>query len=162
MSQLIFTNSTQVEYNNKGLTEGAVADTGPIGIENPADYTNNLQNTITIPPRSEVAVVSVELNRKYIVALPEDARFYLYLGELLNEALAIDDVQAIPYPIRRWSSDDYDDDDNFGGDGDQQYTPIQWAQEVQHFLNNSIAHPDQYRNATVDLGADGQTLDITI
>ena len=162
MSQLIFTNSSQVEYNNKGLTEGAVADTGPIGIENPADYTNNLQNTITIPPRSEVAVVSVELNRKYIVALPEDARFYLYLGELLNEALAIDDVQAIPYPIRRWSSDDYDDDDNFGGDGDQQYTPIQWAQEVQHFLNNSIAHPDQYRNATVDLGADGQTLDITI
>lgn len=162
MSQLIFTNSSQVEYNNRGFTEGAVADTGPMGIEDPADYTNNLQNTITIPPRSEVAVVSVELNRKYIVAIPEDARFYIYLGELLNEALAIDDVQAIPYPIRRWSSDDFDEDDNFGGDGAQTYTPIQWAQEVQHFLNNSIAHPDEYRNATVDLGADGQTLDIII
>ena len=162
MSQLIFTNSTQQEYNNKGLTEGGVRDTGPIGIENPADYRNNLQNTLTIPPRSEVAVVSVELNRKFQVTIPEDARFYLYLGELLNENLDIDSVNAIPYPCRRWSTDDWDDDDDYFKDGPTSFTPIQWAQEVQRILNNSITHPDEYRNSTVDLGADGQTLDITI
>jgi len=162
MSQLIFTNSSQQEYNNKGLTEGGVRDTGPIGIEDPADYRNNLQNTLTIPPRSEIAVVSVELNRNYQVTIPEDARFYLYLGELLNENLDIDSVNAIPYPCRRWSTDDWDDDDDYFKDGPTTYTPIQWAQEVQRILNNSICHPDQYRNATVDLGSDGQTLDITI
>ena len=160
MSQLIFTCSSQQEYNDSGKLEGQVADTGPIGIEDPADYKNNLQNTITIPPRSEVAVVQVEINRQDKTCIPADGRFYLYLGKKLDNANWIDSVQAIPYPCRRWVSEE--DDSVWDQDHEMCFTPIEFAAEIERILNNSICHPDQYRTSTCVLNDNGDQMKITI
>tara|TARA_R110000824_G_scaffold363869_1_gene552179 strand:- start:1046 stop:3241 length:2196 start_codon:yes stop_codon:yes gene_type:complete len=151
MSQLLFTCSSQREYNKFGSLEGDLGSDGTtIGIENPNSYINNLTNTITIPARSEVAIVQCEINRDDGICIDPFDRFYLYLGEKLS-SLAIKDVGAIPYPVQ------------MDPEGITECYALQdYALQLKNILDDNIYHPDYYRNSKVSLDATGTKLKIEI
>jgi len=78
---LIFTASSQKEYDENGdaLTGGGTE----IGLERPSHYTNNLRQTLKIPPMSKVAVQSVEFDRKQVSNITENDKMEWYIGEIL-------------------------------------------------------------------------------
>ena len=83
---LLITSNFQDEYasvlkNDKGqkINQGTP-------IQNPASYSNHLQNPLRIPPNSEVAVQSVCFNRKKVFNVAEGDLWYFYNGKALRSA----------------------------------------------------------------------------
>ena len=71
---LIVTSSSQAEYDTTTKNRG--------GIENPASYQNFLSSPLIIDPNSEIAVVSIKVNRDLdIIIIGENEGFFVYWGK---------------------------------------------------------------------------------
>tara|TARA_R110001583_G_scaffold68422_3_gene194644 strand:+ start:3811 stop:5835 length:2025 start_codon:yes stop_codon:yes gene_type:complete len=71
---LIVTSSSQAEYDTTTKNLG--------GIENPASYQNFLSSPLIIDPNSEIAVVSIKVNRDLdIIIVGENEGFFVYWGK---------------------------------------------------------------------------------
>ena len=69
---LIITSSRQQEFDG---TPGALQ-----GIENPTSYKNHMKSPLMLKPNSEVAVVSVRVDRKDVIVVDRGERMALYWG----------------------------------------------------------------------------------
>ena len=151
-SQLIFTASSQKNYNSFGEGDG---DDAIMGIENPNNYRNNLRNVIKIPARSEIALVNAEFNRSISFQLDEDDLFYWYYGEQLNGTLPLscDKVGSIPYPIKILT-------DGYSRDELQSLDSSALFRIVQKSINYGVSHPDWHNSAIVESDLTGQKIKI--
>jgi hypothetical protein len=70
------------------------------GLQEPASFHNALSNTITLPPKSEVGVVSAKIFRKSDWDITRSMRFYVLFDELLldGESLKSSSV-TMPIPV---------------------------------------------------------------
>jgi len=59
-----------------------------LGIQNPNSFHNAMSNTITLPPHSEVGVVSAKIHRSPEVVIQDDSVFMCYFGEMLDQSVA--------------------------------------------------------------------------
>ena len=70
------------------------------GVQNPNSFHNALGNTITLPPMSEVGVVSTKIFRKPLVVIQNNSTFYSYFGTMLNaEQVAENSLVTMPIPV---------------------------------------------------------------
>ena len=70
------------------------------GVQNPNSFHNALGNTITLPPMSEVGVVSTKIYRKPLVVIQNNSVFYSYFGTMLNAAqVAENSLVTMPIPV---------------------------------------------------------------
>ena len=70
------------------------------GVQNPNSFHNALGNTITLPPMSEVGVVSTKIFRKPLVVIQNNSVFYSYFGTMLNAAqTAENSLVTMPIPV---------------------------------------------------------------
>lgn len=70
------------------------------GVQNPNSFHNALGNTITLPPMSEVGVVSTKIFRKPLVVIQNNSVFYSYFGTMLNDAqTAENSLVTMPIPV---------------------------------------------------------------
>jgi hypothetical protein len=76
-----------------------------VGIQRPNSFHNALSNTITLPPHSEVGVVSTKIFRRSKVVIGDGNRFFVYFGKLLgtdanNVPEVLSDVSVnMPIPV---------------------------------------------------------------
>lgn len=75
---LVITSSRQQEFD--GTPEALK------GIENPASYKNHMKSPLIVPPNSEIAVVSVKMDRKNVIVVDRGDRMALYWGLQPNAA----------------------------------------------------------------------------
>ena len=73
-------------------------NTNSIGIERPEQYTNHLRGSLQIPPKSQIAVDSVKINREPLLDFQEGACSMFWFGERLDTTNpdAINDTVSWP------------------------------------------------------------------
>ena len=152
-SQLIFTASSQKNYNSYG--DAGDGDDAIMGIENPNNYRNNLRNVIRIPPRSEIALVNAEFNRSISFDLNEDMLIYWYYGEQLNGTLPLsaDKVGNMPYPIQM-ITEGYSSEELRALDATALFRIIQSS------INYGVTNPDWHNSAIVEYDTTGKKIRI--
>ncbi len=92
MSLVILSNNQQ-EY--------LISD-GVDGIQNPNSFHNAMSNTITLPPHTEVGVVSAKIHRSPEVVIQRNSVFMIYFGKMLDQTLGeilIEESTNIPIPV---------------------------------------------------------------
>ena len=62
-----------------------VPEDGVEGIQNPNSFHNAMSNTITLPPHTEVGVVSAKIYRQPRIVIQGDSIFHAYFGKLLDQ-----------------------------------------------------------------------------
>ena len=140
---LIFTNSSQREYED----ENDLPTT--YGIERPFAYRNNLKNTLKIEKDSEVAVQSVEFNRKPQFVITDDTYFSYYLGQQLSNIQSIGSTTSIPMPVSLKGVD-------------SKLTRIELASQIQDVFRNTLGKPEYFNQFTVSTNAtETQKFDFT-
>ena len=119
MSLCVLSNSQQ-EYESADAV---------LGVQNPNSFHNALSNTITLPPNSEVGVVSTKMFRKSSVVIQGNSVFYVYFGQMLTSAelMSTRSVNApIPVIVRSGT-----------------YNHTQLTQEIQFQLTEAFScHPN--------------------
>ena len=105
MSLVVLSNS-QSAYDDEDGT------TSVLGIQNPNSFHNAMSNTITLPPHTEVGVVSAKLFRRPKVVIQSNSVFYAYFGKLLTQAQVLEVVSTnIPVevivPAGTYSQDEF-------------------------------------------------------
>ena len=131
---LIFTNSSQREYED----ENDLPTT--YGIERPFAYRNNLKNTLKIEKDSEVAVQSVEFNRKSQMVITDDNYFSYYLGQQLSNIQSLGSTTSIPMPV------------SFKGINSK-ISRKELATELQKLLRKTLGKPEYFNQFTVGTNA---------
>jgi hypothetical protein len=138
---LIFTNSSQDEYDDSGNPIAGFGD--PIGLERPYHYKNNLKNTLIIPPNSKVAVQSVEFDRMPLTDIQKEDQLEWWLGEILDTGVAatkktMGQTVSVPMPI--FMEDDYQSPN-------QDYTRKEMAKFLQTQIRGYLLCPSYYGTA---------------
>ena len=105
MSLVVLSNS-QSAYDQEDGT------TSVLGVQNPNSFHNAMSNTITLPPHTEVGVVSAKLFRRPKVVIQSNSVFYAYFGKLLTQAQVLEVVSTnIPVevivPAGTYSQDEF-------------------------------------------------------
>jgi len=124
-------------------------DSNNTGINNPAKYTNYLDNPITIKKNSQIAVQSVKLNKSGSILVPHGLKFGVYFGVELTAATNPEHISSIlvPHTIL---------DEN---EADQELSLTQLRKRLQERINQCLIHPDVYNRMTVTLNEDTTTKD---
>jgi hypothetical protein len=114
------------------------------GISQPESFQNSLTSPLKIPPNSEVAVVSVKINRDSVIDIPQGIAFSWYIGDPLvdgNEFKCLERRTSTPFEC-------------YISPGT--YTFNSFPDAVQASLREYIHHPDYFNLATCTLEANGQ------
>ena len=136
---LIITSNTQSEFVKD--IDGVDLNTGA-PIQDPWSYQNHLSNTITVPPNSEIAVISTSINRSAVWEVdPESYQWAMYFGQALHQSTAppswagpvgmYDEVSAGPQLCVMESGT---------------YTASVIGSKIQDAFNYSINHPKLWRH----------------
>ena len=90
---LLICSSAQEKYNvkNQNVTDGTTTITqkNQLGIQDPANFTNNINPVFTIKPNSEVALKGATYTRKGEIKIGQNESFSFYVGQELRARWAI-------------------------------------------------------------------------
>jgi len=142
---LVICSSAQDKYQSVGnlvSNDGQVLPTSVIGpgLQNPAQFTNNINPVMTIPANSEVALKDISFYKSSVFNVGKNVSMGLWIGELLRGrwgAIAsrrMEDVTSgvIRVPIQEGT-----------------YNPSTFADMLEDMLNQYVSYPDLFGNITV-------------
>jgi hypothetical protein len=126
------------------ITSSAQQDeTNQIGIAVPYQYRNNIKNTLSIPPNSEVAVESVKIQRVPMLDYGNNITTTFWFGERLATNASYDDQTSYFIPARN---------EILGS-----RSPQDFAEEFKEILQSAYSlHPEiNSQNIEVNISVDG-------
>ena len=144
---LIVTSNTQSEFVKD--VDGVDVNTGA-AIQDPWSFQNHLSNTITIPPNSEVAVISASINRAPVWEVDSETyRWAMYFGQALHQIAKppswegpvgrMSETTGLPMVCEMASG---------------VYTSAVIGSKIQDAFNRSINHPKLWRHKFAIANAD--------
>jgi hypothetical protein len=114
------------------------------GIFNPADFKNYLDNPLELPPKSQVAVQSVKLNKLGSIILNRFQRFGVYFGETIDENTNRDIISSIPIDTFLKTTDNVNEEE-------VNYQELR--KKIEDALNFGLVHPDISATVTLNYNA---------
>tara|TARA_R100001509_G_scaffold126986_3_gene80449 strand:+ start:6959 stop:8848 length:1890 start_codon:yes stop_codon:yes gene_type:complete len=114
------------------------------GIFNPADFKNYLDNPLELPPKSQVAVQSVKLNKLGSIILNRFQRFGVYFGDTIDENTNGDIISSIPIDTFLKTTDNIQEEE-------VNYQELR--KKIEEALNFGLVHPDISATVTLNYNA---------
>ena len=114
------------------------------GIFNPADFKNYLDNPLELPPKSQVAVQSVKLNKLGSIILNRFQRFGVYFGDTIDENTNPDIISSIPIDTFLKTTDNVNEEE-------VNYQELR--KKIEDALNFGLVHPDISATVTLNYNA---------
>jgi len=114
------------------------------GIFNPADFKNYLDNPLELPPRSQVAVQSVKLNKLGSIILNRFQRFGVYFGASVDPTNTADIISSISVDTFLKTTDNLNEEE-------VNYQDLR--KKIEDALNFGLIHPDISATVTLNYNA---------
>tara|TARA_R110000822_G_scaffold63736_1_gene156457 strand:+ start:1235 stop:3079 length:1845 start_codon:yes stop_codon:yes gene_type:complete len=122
-------------------------NTGSSSFQSAYSFHNHLNDTMVLPPNSEVAVQSVKINKKGTLSLPANTKFGVYVGEKLTDVLNWEQTTS-------WTKECSPVNDT----GRTDLFPEEYALAVQKGFNRSISSPEYSKLVSVKEKQNATTL----
>jgi len=122
------------------------------GIFNPADFKNYLDNPLELPPKSQVAVQSVKLNKLGSIVLNRFQRLGVYFGVNAIDTTKITDLSSVPILSQLKTSE---------GNTEEGYSYEDLVDKLEECLNFGLVHPDITAEVTLIKNASGTPINYT-
>ena len=114
------------------------------GIFNPADFKNYLDNPLELPPKSQVAVQSVKLNKLGSIILNRFQRFGVYFGETIDGNTEKNIISSIPIDTFLKTTDNVNEEE-------VNYQELR--KKIEEAFNFGLVHPDISATVTLNYNA---------
>ncbi len=116
------------------------------GIFNPADFKNYLDNPLELPPKSQVAVQSIKLNKLGSIVLNRFQRLGVYFGVNASALTEITNLSSVPILSQLKTSE---------GNTEEGYSYEDLVDKLEECLNFGLVHPDIAAVVTLNKNASG-------
>lgn len=114
------------------------------GIFNPADFKNYLDNPLELPPKSQVAVQSIKINKLGSIILNRFQRFGVYFGDTIDVNTEKDTISSIPIDTFLKTTDDVKEEE-------VNYQELR--KKIEEAFNFGLVHPDISATVTLNYNA---------
>tara|TARA_R110002012_G_scaffold119127_1_gene268119 strand:+ start:1285 stop:3507 length:2223 start_codon:yes stop_codon:yes gene_type:complete len=142
---LVICSSAQDKYQSDGnlvTTQGQVLPVSLLapGMQNPAQFTNNINPVMVIPANSEVALKDISFNKNSVFKIGNNVSLSVWIGELLRSRWGaksmrgLADVTSVPIPVPLQPGT---------------YNSSTFANMLEDMLNQYISYPDLMDNISV-------------
>ena len=142
---LVICSSAQDKYQSEGnlvTTQGQLLPVSMLapGMQNPAQFTNNINPVMTIPANSQVALKDISFNKNSVFKIGKDVSLSVYVGELLRSRWGaksmrgLADITCVPVPVPLQPGT---------------YNSGTFANMLEDMLNQYISYPDLMDNISV-------------
>ena len=142
---LVICSSSQDKYQSEGslvTTQGQLLPVSLLapGMQNPAQFTNNINPVMTIPANSQVALKDISFSKNSVFKIGNNVSLSVYVGELLRSRWGaksmrgLADITCVPVPIPLQPGT---------------YNSGTFANMLEDMLNQYISYPDLMDNISV-------------
>ena len=142
---LVICSSSQDKYQSEGslvTTQGQLLPVSMLapGMQNPAQFTNNINPVMTIPANSQVALKDISFSKNSVFKIGNNVSLSVWVGELLRSRWGakskrgLADITSVPVPVPLQPGT---------------YNSGTFANMLEDMLNQYISYPDLMDNISV-------------